>query len=68
MRVIERDALTAREELASEELSLLSNALNEILRGPDSISAEEFQTRTGFTRDSAGALRRELGEAVQNQN
>jgi hypothetical protein len=34
--------------LDEDDLVLLSNALNEILNGPDAIDEWEFQTRTGI--------------------
>src|SRR5687767_14553270 len=41
--------------LAVEEVALLNNALDELCHGSRMDDAE-FRTRTGFTRDEAGAL------------
>ena len=38
-------------ELSHDELVTLSNALNEVLHGPDAIEEWEFQTRIGASRD-----------------
>ena len=50
----------AIEELASsftqDDILLISNALNEILNGPDAIDELEFQTRLGVDRDVAADL------------
>lgn len=41
---------------SSHELMLMSNALNEVLHGPDAIEEWEFHTRMGGTRADAEAL------------
>lgn len=67
VRVLESGPMTARVELSSDELALLTNALNEILHGPDSFANAEFQTRTGITRDTATVLLHELSQSVQDR-
>jgi hypothetical protein len=47
-------------ELTSEEIVALSNALNEVLHGPDAIEDWEFATRMGVSRQEALRLLRRL--------
>lgn len=49
-----RDAVVV--ELSADELGVLSNALNEVLNGPEAIEDWEFQTRVGASRDEASML------------
>ena len=53
-------AILQQGAVRSEDWRLLSNALNEILHGPDAIDDWEFQTRTGSTRADALALLKRL--------
>lgn len=45
----------ARDEyvLGADDLTVIVNALNEALRGPNAVEAGEFQTRLGVTREEA---------------
>ena len=47
---------------SADEWTLLSNALTEILHGPEAIEEWEFQTRTGVPREKAKALLRRMAE------
>ena len=51
---------------SKDELTLLCNALNELLRGPDAIEDWEFQTRTGSTKEEAESLMKKLNEQLAN--
>jgi hypothetical protein len=53
-------------ELSHDELVTLSNALNEVLHGPDAIEEWEFQTRTGATREDAKRLLARLADQVRS--
>ena len=49
-------------EMSKDELSFLSNAINETLEAVDEF---EFQTRTGGTSEEAKHLMTELGEILR---
>jgi hypothetical protein len=51
-----------------EELIMLSNALNEVLHGPDAIEAWEFETRMGASREDAEGLRSRLSDEIRYTN
>ncbi|MEK7583328.1 MAG: hypothetical protein AAB483_02925 [Patescibacteria group bacterium] len=56
MEVIENNANNNIIKLTKNELVMVNNALNEILRGPDAIEEWEFHTRIGATREEAEKL------------
>ena len=56
MDVIENNGDSNIIKFTKNELSVLNNALNEILNGPDAIEEWEFDTRIGATRQEASQL------------
>lgn len=50
------------DQLSSEDIVLLGNALGEVLHGPGAIDESEFEFRLGVTRDRALTLLGELTE------
>ena len=50
--------------LSKDELVLVSNALNEVLHGPDAIEECEFQTRLGVDRQRATELLARIGRLL----
>jgi hypothetical protein len=50
--------------LTTTDLRVLTQALNEVLHGPQAIEDWEFHTRIGVTRDEAKALLTRLGEGL----
>tara|TARA_R110000737_G_scaffold344175_1_gene371036 strand:- start:487 stop:660 length:174 start_codon:yes stop_codon:yes gene_type:complete len=54
-----------RESLEHSELCILSNALNEILNGPDAIEIEEFHTRIGASFQEAEILQEKLRKLLE---
>ncbi|MBO0921988.1 hypothetical protein J1G42_14275 [Cellulomonas sp. zg-ZUI222] len=53
----------ARDEyvLRADDLTVIVNALNEVLHGPDAVEEWEFQTRLGVTRAEALQTMRRIG-------
>jgi hypothetical protein len=51
-------------DLDRDELTLLNNALNEILNGPQAIESSEFSTRVGSSRREAEALLAAIDSAL----
>ena len=56
MRVVENDGDMATIELSRHEVTILTNAINEICNGPEAIEDPEFGTRMGASRQEAQAL------------
>jgi hypothetical protein len=56
MRVIEKNRDVAAIELTEHELTILSNAINEVCNGPEAIDDWEFGARIGASRQEAEAL------------
>lgn len=54
--------------LSSQELVLITNALNEIINGPDAIASVEFQTRTGIGINEARALLSRMSAEIESLN
>jgi hypothetical protein len=52
-------------ELSRDELLWISNALNEVLHGPDAIEEWEFHSRVGGERDEVRALLRTVNDQVR---
>jgi hypothetical protein len=61
MRVIDQSRDVTILELSKDELTILSNAVNEICNGPGAIDEEQFHTRIGASRQKAEALLEALG-------
>jgi tellurite resistance protein len=55
---------TGTVELTRSELEIASNALNEVLHGPQAIEEWEFHTRMGVTRGEAEMLLQRLRDAT----
>jgi len=56
---------SAKIELTASELSLVSNALNEVCNGVrDLKNDDEFATRLGASRENARALLRAFGDLI----
>lgn len=51
--------------LSYDDLILMSNALNEILNGPNSIEESEFQTRTGIERNDAVQFQEKVNVLIE---
>ena len=49
------------------DLSVLCNARNEVLHGPEAIEAREFQTRSGVDRDAAVLLLARLSDELSTR-
>jgi hypothetical protein len=56
MRVIEKHGDSATVELTTRELTILSNAVNEVCNRPEAIEEWEFGTRIGASRQKAEDL------------
>ncbi len=56
MRVIEQTDTSATVELTRDELRAITQALNEVLNGPDAIEEPEFGTRMGVELAEAERL------------
>lgn len=54
--------------LSAQELVLITNALNEIINGPDAITSVEFQTRTGIGINEARALLSRMSAEIESLN
>lgn len=54
--------------LSAQELVLITNALNEIINGPDAIASVEFQTRTGIRINEARALLSRMSAEIESLN
>jgi hypothetical protein len=54
--------------LSAQELVLITNALNEIINGPDAIASAEFQTRTGIGINEARALLSRMTAKIESLN
>lgn len=54
--------------LSVQELVLVTNALNEIINGPDAIASAEFQTRTGIGINEARALLSRMSAEIERLN
>jgi hypothetical protein len=54
-------------KLSDAEISILHQALNEILHGPDAIEDFEFATRMGITREEAEALIARTRDHLRNK-
>jgi hypothetical protein len=52
-------------ELTRDELSWISNALNEVLNGPDAIDEWEFHMRIGGSREEVDSLRARMHEEAE---
>jgi hypothetical protein len=52
-------------EISKMEITLLSNALNEICNGPSAIEAWEFPIRTGYEKKEAESLLKQFGAAIK---
>ena len=50
-------------EVTAGDLLAISNALNEVCHGPDSIPDWEFRTRIGVARDAANQTLRQIRDA-----
>lgn len=68
MSIVENQSEGTPMQFSHAELVLINNALNEILHGPDAISAGEFQTRTGASVAEAKALLSRIGSAVETNS
>lgn len=53
-------------DLSRKELVILSNALNEVLHGPEAIDSWEFQTRMGAGREDARGLLSRLSDEIRS--
>jgi hypothetical protein len=62
MKIIEKRADAAVLELTTNEVVIVSNAINEICNGPEAIEDWEFRTRVGASRSEAEALLQRLSE------
>jgi hypothetical protein len=51
--------------MSREELGIINNALNEVLRGSYAIDHVEFGTLMGVTRDEAKALLRQVHDLTE---
>lgn len=56
MRVLNTQNGLVTAELTDGDVRMLSQALNEVLHGPEAIEEWEFQTRMGVTREEAKNL------------
>ena len=56
MRIIEQNADSVVIELTRGDLTIVSNAINEVCHGPGAIEEWEFATRVGASREQAEAL------------
>jgi hypothetical protein len=54
--------------LSLQELVLITNALNEIINGPDAIASEAFETRTGVGFNEAQALLSRMSAEAESLN
>jgi hypothetical protein len=62
MKVIATQAATATVELSTDELHLVSNALNEIANGVHDLGHDaEFETRLGHSREDTRRLLASVG-------
>jgi hypothetical protein len=65
MRVIREGTDGATVQLSGAELGALSNALKELLHGPDAIAKPELPIRIGIADEEARTLLAELGSVVR---
>jgi hypothetical protein len=65
VELIETNAETIDVQTSREELTILANALSEVLGGARPIEKWEFQTLIGVSRDKAKALRESLSRLLR---